>query len=126
VDTSLRPDIIIYSRSTKNVIWAELTVPLEENVLDAQLRKTKRYLNLANALRAKSWTVHPFTIEVGSLGWVAKSMSKFLRSIGFKSQQSRWIEKQVRKSASRSSFLIWCSRFNKKWEKAELTLSPVS
>lgn len=105
------------------MIWAELTVPLEENVVDAEIRKTKRYLKLAETLRAKEWTVHPFTIEVGSLGWIADSTSKFLRSVGFNRRQSLWIKKQLSLSASRSSFLIWCSRFDKKWEKAERTLS---
>ena len=124
VDTALRPDILIYSQSRKIMIWAELTVPLEENVIDAQIRKTKRYLELANTLRSKGWTTHPYTIEVGSIGWIADSTSWFLRSIGFNSQQSNWIEKQISLSACRSSFLIWCSRFNKKWEKAERTVAP--
>ena len=123
VDSNLRPDIMIYSKSRKVMIWAELTVPLEENVVDAEIRKTKRYLKLAETLRAKEWTVHPFTIEVGSLGWIADSTSKFLRSVGFNRRQSLWIKKQLSLSASRSSFLIWCSRFDKKWEKAERTLS---
>ena len=97
------------------MIWAELTVPLEENVIDAEIRKTKRYLKLAETLRAKEWTVHP----VGSLGWIADSTSKFLRSD--QSVDSRSGSRN--NSASRSSFLIWCSRFDKKWEKAERTLS---
>lgn len=123
VDSNLRPDILIYSQSRKVMIWAELTVPLEENVIDAEIRKTKRYLDLAETLRSKHWTVHPYTIEVGSIGWVADSTSRFLRSVGFNRKQSQWIKKQISLSASRSSFLIWCSRFNKKWEKAERTLS---
>lgn len=122
VDSSLRPDIIIFSPSKKIMIWAELTVPLEENVIDAEIRKTKRYLELAQSVRSKNWTVYPFTIEVGSIGWVADSTSKFIRSMGFNRQQSKWIKKQISLSASRSSFLIWCSRFNKKWVKAERTL----
>ena len=46
-DTNLRPDIMIYSLSKKIMIWAELTVPLEENVIDAAIRKTERYLDRA-------------------------------------------------------------------------------
>jgi hypothetical protein len=44
--TSLRPDIVIWSRSTKTVIWGELTCPLEELILDAYVRKKSRYLAL--------------------------------------------------------------------------------
>jgi hypothetical protein len=36
--TLQRPDIVIYSTSTKTVIWAELTCPAEENISDAQVR----------------------------------------------------------------------------------------
>ena len=64
---------MIYSQLRKIMIWAELTVPLEENVIDAAIRKTWRYLELAITLRSKGWTVNPFTIEVGSIGWVADS-----------------------------------------------------
>jgi len=126
VDTNLRPDIMIYSLSKKIMIWAELTVPLEENVIDAAIRKTKRYLELAKNLRSRRWTVHPFTIEVGSIGFVADSMMKFLRTIGVNRQQRKWLQRRISLSVARASFLIWCSRFSKKWEKAELTLSAAS
>ena len=88
------------------MIWAELTVPLEENVIDAEIRKTERYLKLANSLRSKRqpWTVHPFTIEVGSIGWVANSTSKFIRSLGFNRQQSKWIKKRISLAGHHSWF----------------------
>ena len=91
-------------------------------MLDAQIRKTERYQELARSVRSKNWTVYPLTIEVGSMGFVTDSMMEFLSSMGFNRQQRKWIKKQISLSASRSSFLIWCSRFNKKWVKAERTL----
>ena len=41
--TSQRPDIVIWSPSTKVVIVVELTCPAEENILSAQIRKLGRY-----------------------------------------------------------------------------------
>ncbi len=39
VDTILRPDVVLYSDHDKQIIWGELTVPLERNILDAHIRK---------------------------------------------------------------------------------------
>ena len=53
VDTLSRPDIVIYSVSKKRLIWLENTVPLERNILDANLRKVRRYANLKTNLKLK-------------------------------------------------------------------------
>ena len=45
VISALRPDIVIWSVSTKTMIWGELTCPLEELILDAHVRKKSRYLS---------------------------------------------------------------------------------
>ena len=75
VGTTLRPDILIYSNSMKIIIWGELTVPLEENIGAAAIRKRNRYsvstkskLSLADQCRRNEWTVHDYTIEVGAMG----------------------------------------------------------
>ena len=43
IETAKRPDIIIYSESTKKVILIELTVQIEKNLTDANLRKKCKY-----------------------------------------------------------------------------------
>lgn len=48
VITNQRPDIVIWSVSTKRIIWAEETVPLERNIVATVLRKTSRYADLKN------------------------------------------------------------------------------
>ena len=73
VFTLQRPDIVIFSLSKKRIIWLENTVPLERNIVDAQLRKTARYAKLKTALKLKGWTVEDFTIEIGALRFIAKS-----------------------------------------------------
>ena len=41
--TSLRPDVVLFSRSSKTIVLLELTVPLEDNVHQAHDRKTSKY-----------------------------------------------------------------------------------
>jgi hypothetical protein len=125
VDTLERPDIIIYSKSANIVIWGELTVPLEENMDAARIRKRKKYsesnpksnvLSLADECRRNNWTVHDFTFEVGSLGWVGYSTRQFLTKLGFKSSQLKWLLNRTSRIAMRSSYLIWCCRKERSWE----------
>ena len=70
--TNQHPDIVIWSVSTKRIIWAEETVPLERNIVAAALRKTSRYANLKTSLLLKGWSVEDFTYEIGALGVIAK------------------------------------------------------
>ena len=129
VITLERPDVIIYSESTKTIIWGELTVPLEENVKAAVIRKTDRYcksdskrnkLSLADECRRNGWKVHPYTFEVGSLGWVAHSTTTFLRAIGFPKTQLNCMIKQVSDTTSRSSYFIWACRNEPVWNPPDL------
>jgi hypothetical protein len=129
VSTSERPDIIIYSKSKKILIWGELTVPLEENITAASIRKHKKYsesdaksntLSLADECRRNEWTVHDFTFEVGSMGWVAHSTRRFLTKLGFRSSHLKWLLKRISRTSMRSSYLIWCCRKEKSWEPPEM------
>ena len=60
--TSLRPDVVIISRSTETVIMLELTVLLED-------RKSFKYSALVNACEESGFKAHLFPIEVGCLGY---------------------------------------------------------
>ena len=55
----------MWSNSTKSVIIIELTVPAEENIPEAVLRKTERYRGLTQSIASGTWDVHFFTIEIG-------------------------------------------------------------
>ena len=135
VDTGERPDVIVYSPSKKIILWAELTVPLEENVNGAQKRKTKKYcesdykrnrISIKDQCERNGWTVHPFTVEVGSIGFVAKSFDHFLFAVGFQNPQRKATLASVSKIAMRSSFLIWNCRFEKSWDPPALVPQPSS
>ena len=106
VDTLRRPDIVIYSLCKKIIIWFELTVTLERNILDASRRKRKRYSKLKAELEVNGWIVNDFTIEIGALGFTTKSFHHALRRLGFSSKEKKGIRQRVARIALRSSFYI--------------------
>jgi hypothetical protein len=124
VITNQRPDIVIWSVESKQIIWAEETVPLERNIVAAALRKTSRYANLKTSLLLKGWTVADFTYEIGALGFIAKSFDHLLRKVGFKSAQRKHIRKRAAKLSLRSSYYIWTNRHNANFVKPKLISEP--
>ena len=83
---------------TKTIIWAELTVPREDLISHAQDRKSARYTkdtdkrpSLQTMCLRNKWNVHPFTIEVGNLGFVATSVRHFLKRLGFDNAQIKFM-----------------------------------
>ena len=87
--TILRPDIVIFSLAKKVIIWFEQTVPLERNMLHAHCRKVERYEKLVSNIKLNGWTVHPFTIEIGALGFLGKRFNAMLSLLGMKPTQKK-------------------------------------
>lgn len=80
VITSLRPDIVIWSTSTKTVIMAELTVPWEVGMEAAFERKREKYAELASACIQTGWRAYTFPVEVGCRGFTGTSTQRFLKT----------------------------------------------
>ena len=57
--TTLRPDMVLWSRSLNNVFIIELTVPWEDSVDEAYERKHLRYDDLAAEARHHGWNTSP-------------------------------------------------------------------
>jgi len=66
VQTSLRPDIVIWSTIPKMMILVELTVPWEERMDEANERKRSKYQELADLCREKGFSTWVFPVECGS------------------------------------------------------------
>ena len=43
IQTSLHPDVVIYSNTTKQVFMLELTVPMEDNIVQHHIDKENKY-----------------------------------------------------------------------------------
>ena len=71
--TSLRPDVVLFSRSSKTVALLEPTVRLEDNLHLAHDRKTTKYSAFVMACKENGFKTHLFALEVGCLGYCPHS-----------------------------------------------------
>ena len=62
----LRPDILLYSTTTKTVIIVELTCSCEENMESWHATKFGKYGHLCSAIKTNRWSIHYFAVEVGA------------------------------------------------------------
>lgn len=64
--TTLRPDIVLVSDSSKQVVLLELTVPWEDHLEEACERKFSKYTGLVSGCQPAGWRVKCLPVEVGS------------------------------------------------------------
>ena len=110
-----RPDIVIYSLSLRKVLLIELTVPLEDRVAAAHTIKTTRYATLLSACESNGFGVFHFPVEVGSRGFVARSLLDCLRQLGFPPALRRKVRNECSRVALRSSYIIYLRRAIDLW-----------
>ncbi len=65
VETSLRPDLIMWSELCKTILLVELTVPWEEGMEAANERKRAKYADLVEDCREAGWKATMCPVEVG-------------------------------------------------------------
>ena len=80
--TSLRPDMVLFSNLTKQVILLELTVPMEANIIQRHIDKETKYNKLLDDIKMNRWNAYIFAIEVGSRGYIAKSLLTAFSKLG--------------------------------------------
>ena len=119
VQTSLRPDLIIYSNTTRQVILIELTVPTEDNIIDWHVKKEEKYSKLLDDIGINKWNGHIFGIEVGSRGYVAKSVVSTLKKLGLEQSFIKNVKNSISLICLRSSYVIYLSRKNVTWRPWE-------
>ena len=122
--TIQRPDLVIWSPSSRRVILVELTCPAEEGIQNATNRKQKRYADLQLLIRQHEWTPHLFTIEVGARGFVAKSTLRFLSSLGFSRRSSSALSKNLSNVSARCSYAIFNAQSSPHWDSKRSLLEP--
>ncbi|KAK7919076.1 hypothetical protein WMY93_010360 [Mugilogobius chulae] len=87
--TSLRPDIVLFSDSTKQVVMLELTVPWEDRLEEAFERKLTKYEQLTESCQGAGWKARCLPIEVGCRGFVAQSLSRAFSTLGIEGRGKR-------------------------------------
>ena len=76
--STLRPDILLFSMSTKKVIIIELTCPCEENLSQWHEGKSQKCYPLCCSIRSNGCSVYFYAIEVGTRGFYAESEVVFV------------------------------------------------
>lgn len=106
-ETPLRPDLVMYSNSTKKCIIWELTVPWEEHLTLANERKRSKYQELIEKCRQNSWKVTYDSVEVGCRGFAGQSLCKAFRKIGIVGSAKAKAVKKISNEALTASKWIW-------------------
>ena len=114
--TRLRPDLIIFSSSTRRVIWWELTCPSEERISESHELKLDRYANLQVDCQNNGWSCYNLAVEVGARGFVAESLSKAAKLIGIRGRPLRKLTREVGEEALHCSKWIYWMSGKKEWE----------
>ena len=118
--SNLRPDIVLWSSSSKCVILIELTCPSEENIPQAKSRKTERYVDLINQIKDAGWSPTLFTIEAGVRGCLSKSFAYTLRRLGMSNAVIRKASNTISQTVSRCSYAIFLARKHFHWSSPRL------
>jgi hypothetical protein len=119
--TSERPDVVLWSVRARMVILLELTVPAEEGMHAAQVRKEAKYAKLLDSIAASNfWKPRLWTLEVGARGLVSSRTFRTFTTIGFSVQQAKQLCKSVSEVAARCSFAIYLAHKQNAWIRSEL------
>ena len=121
-DCVLRPDLVIWNPMFKQILLFELTIPLEENIMQAAQFKESRYKPLREKLIRSGWWAKIHPIQVGSRGLLDVAsfgpLLKLTACSNKRSQQS--LLTQLSRISLCCSFAIWCRRNKKDWEDRSL------
>ena len=124
--TDKRPDIVIWSETAKKAILIELTVPNEDNIVDAEFRKKDKYGELVEACRSASWETHLLTVEVGVRGFVAGSFRRCLKLLGVPNPTISRTSSAASKTALRCSYSLFLARNLPLWKPLDLLVDSIS
>lgn len=72
--TTVRPDIVLWSRFIRQVIFVERIVPWETRLEETHERKLAKYHELVTDIEAKNWRTWHFTVDVGCTCFVSQTV----------------------------------------------------
>lgn len=109
--TDLRPDIVWWNDTTKQVTLLELTIPFDTLLEDAARRKQAKYQDLVTRVHEAGYTVTLVTVEVGARGVPnTTAFSKLQSLLGFTNKATKDLMTRASEHAIRGSYRIWCMR----------------
>ena len=117
--TASRPDIVLWSTQTKQVVMLELTVPWEERVEEANERKRLKYQDLVADCQNNGYRTWCFPVEVGCRGFAAQSLWRALGSLGINGLERKRTIGEVCRAAENASRWVWRKR-EEGWQSYQL------
>lgn len=123
---NLRPDIVIYSDSKKEVVLCELTIPSEERFDDAVERKEKRYEKLIADCKKNGWMSSLYTFEVGVRGICHDTCHRLMKRFGATGKKTKDVTNKMGMVALQASYNIWLHRSIPQLNKWDITPVPKS
>ncbi|XP_061093280.1 uncharacterized protein LOC133125737 [Conger conger] len=108
--TTLRPDIVLVSESTKQAVMLELTVPWEDRLEEAFERKLSKYAGLVSDCQQAGWRARCLPVEVGCRGFAARSLARAFISLGIVGERKRRAIRSTTDAAERASRWLWLKR----------------
>ena len=111
-ECKLRPDIVIWSDTTRSVSLFELTVCHESNFVDACHRMTIRYLDLEQDIRHAHFRVKTYPIQVGCRGFIDPKSFEGIKEHARSIRTKTWKEffKETSLTTIKASYSIWTNR----------------
>ncbi|KAK3726923.1 hypothetical protein RRG08_063154 [Elysia crispata] len=109
-ETRLRPDIMIHSASTQQLIMVELTVSYENRMEEVHIYKREKYLNLTKELENAGYKAVVMPVEVGARGFVGSSVYDHLTKLSLCGNKRTKALKLLAEIAENSSRWIWSRR----------------
>ncbi|KAK3766631.1 hypothetical protein RRG08_042410 [Elysia crispata] len=106
----LRPDIVIHSASTQQLIMVELTVPYENRMEEAHIYKREKYMNLSKEQENAGYKAVVMPVEVGARGFVGSSVYDLLAKLSICGNKRTKALKLLAEIAENSSRWIWSRR----------------
>lgn len=116
VHTTLKPDIVLWSKTGKKLIVIELTVPWETRCVQAYERKMAKYTELLELCRQQGWRTWLFPVEVGVRGFCAQSVCRLMTAVGTTGRERRKAIQKLSQAAERASSWLWLRR-QKSWKQ---------
>lgn len=101
--TSLRPDIMLWSQTSKQVALIELRVPWEERIEEAHERKLGKYQSLIFESQQRGWRAWNLPVEVGCRGFPGLSLWRALGMLGVRGATCKNLGNNMLKQAEMAS-----------------------
>ena len=108
--------MVLWSRSTKQVVLLELTVPWETRIAEAHERKLAKYTQLLEECQQNKWKAVCFPIEVGCRGFPAQSFWRAMGALGLTGAKRKKLAGLVARRAEEASWWVWRKR-EEEWKR---------